>query len=513
MLDAIDGCPAPVVAAVQGHALGGGCGLVACCDVAIAAPDAQFAFSEVKLGIVPAVISPFALAKIGPSAARRWFVTGERFGADVALRIGLDARGRRRPRRCGDAGRRRAPRRRPRGGAGRRSNSPAPRSRPTRRRALIARHRTSDEGQEGLRAFLEKRARRGARTRRVPPFRDLTYPQISDARRARPPASRRLRTGREARSLDSIRCGGFSISRARSCSSTRCSSRRSHRCCRTTPTRSALGKGGAGVLSAAYPAGAVLGSLPSGIVAARFGVKPTVLVGLTIVAICTILFGIGDADVGARPRPLLPGHRERVLVDRRTRLARRRLAARAAGRADRPGVRDGDRRRALRPRPRRHRVGRRDAAGRSARSGSHRSALVAWAALMPSERPEQPQGIAALGRAFRDRRVLAGCWFVVLPSLLFGVVSVLGPLRLCRSSASARSRSAARSWSRPRSRDRTTSSSAGSPTGAARWRRSAAGSSRRSSSARCCPGTHDRFVLAVLIVCAELAFGTLFTPR
>ena len=53
MLEAIDSCPAPVVARVQGHALGGGCGLVACCDIAIAEPDAQFAFSEVKLGIVP----------------------------------------------------------------------------------------------------------------------------------------------------------------------------------------------------------------------------------------------------------------------------------------------------------------------------------------------------------------------------------------------------------------------------------------------------------------------------
>jgi methylglutaconyl-CoA hydratase len=89
MLDAIDGCPAPVVARVQGHALGGGCGLVACCDIVVAEPGAQFAFSEVKLGIVPAVISPFALAKIGPGAARRFFVTGERFTADVALRIGL----------------------------------------------------------------------------------------------------------------------------------------------------------------------------------------------------------------------------------------------------------------------------------------------------------------------------------------------------------------------------------------------------------------------------------------
>jgi methylglutaconyl-CoA hydratase len=89
MLEVIDGCPAPVIARVQGHALGGGCGLVACCDIVVAATDAVFGFSEVKLGIVPAVISPFALAKIGSSAARRYFVTGERFAADVALRIGL----------------------------------------------------------------------------------------------------------------------------------------------------------------------------------------------------------------------------------------------------------------------------------------------------------------------------------------------------------------------------------------------------------------------------------------
>jgi methylglutaconyl-CoA hydratase len=89
MLEAIDGCPAPVVARVQGHALGGGAGLVACADIAVAAEEAVFAFSETKLGIVPAVISPFALAKIGPGAARRYFVTGERFDAATALRIGL----------------------------------------------------------------------------------------------------------------------------------------------------------------------------------------------------------------------------------------------------------------------------------------------------------------------------------------------------------------------------------------------------------------------------------------
>src|SRR4051812_40450747 len=89
MLEAIDSCPAPVVARIQGHALGGGCGLVACSDIAVAADDAVFGFSEVKLGIIPAVISPFALAKIGPTAARRYFVTGERFDAATALRIGL----------------------------------------------------------------------------------------------------------------------------------------------------------------------------------------------------------------------------------------------------------------------------------------------------------------------------------------------------------------------------------------------------------------------------------------
>jgi methylglutaconyl-CoA hydratase len=89
MLHGIDDCPAPVISRVHGHALGGGCGLVAASDIAVAASDAVFAFSEVKLGIIPAVISPYAVAKIGPSAARRYFVTGERFGADVALRIGL----------------------------------------------------------------------------------------------------------------------------------------------------------------------------------------------------------------------------------------------------------------------------------------------------------------------------------------------------------------------------------------------------------------------------------------
>jgi methylglutaconyl-CoA hydratase len=89
MFDAIDTCPAPVIAVVQGHAIGGGAGLVATADIVLAHERAVFGFSEVKLGITPAVISPYVLRKIGESAARRYFVTGERFDAATALRMGL----------------------------------------------------------------------------------------------------------------------------------------------------------------------------------------------------------------------------------------------------------------------------------------------------------------------------------------------------------------------------------------------------------------------------------------
>ena len=88
MLAAVDRCPAPVIAGVHGYALGGGSGLAACADAVVAAPDAVFGFTEVRLGIAPAVISPFVLAKIG-AHARRYFTTGERFDAEAALRIGL----------------------------------------------------------------------------------------------------------------------------------------------------------------------------------------------------------------------------------------------------------------------------------------------------------------------------------------------------------------------------------------------------------------------------------------
>lgn len=89
MFRTIDNCPKPVVGQIHGAALGGGTGLAAVCDVAIAADDAIFGFTEVKLGIIPAVISPFVLAKIGASHARALFLTGQRFDARRAKHIGL----------------------------------------------------------------------------------------------------------------------------------------------------------------------------------------------------------------------------------------------------------------------------------------------------------------------------------------------------------------------------------------------------------------------------------------
>jgi methylglutaconyl-CoA hydratase len=89
LMETLDRFPAPTVAKVQGTAMGGGVGLVACCDIALVADSATFALSEVKLGLAPAVISPYVIAKIGASQARRYFVTAERFSARQALAIGL----------------------------------------------------------------------------------------------------------------------------------------------------------------------------------------------------------------------------------------------------------------------------------------------------------------------------------------------------------------------------------------------------------------------------------------
>jgi methylglutaconyl-CoA hydratase len=89
MLRVLDGMPQPTVALVQGPAYGGGVGLIACCDIAVAVPEAAFSLSEVRLGLLPAAISPYVVAAIGARQARRYFLTAERFDAGEARRIGL----------------------------------------------------------------------------------------------------------------------------------------------------------------------------------------------------------------------------------------------------------------------------------------------------------------------------------------------------------------------------------------------------------------------------------------
>lgn len=168
MFVAIDACPVPVIARVQGAALGGGMGLCAVSDVVVATADATFGFTEVKLGILPAVISTFVTPKIGESHARALFTTGQRFDAARAQRIGLvheivadeaaldervaalldelRAAGPTAVRAAKAVVREIAMQ----GAATAAEHTPR----------HIARQRTSVEGQEGLAAFLEKRAPR-----------------------------------------------------------------------------------------------------------------------------------------------------------------------------------------------------------------------------------------------------------------------------------------------------------------------------------------------------------------
>jgi methylglutaconyl-CoA hydratase len=89
LLRVLDELPKPTIARVHGAAFGGGVGLVAACDIAIGVPEATFGLTETRLGLLPAVISPYVVAAIGPRQARRWFATAERFDAAEALRIGL----------------------------------------------------------------------------------------------------------------------------------------------------------------------------------------------------------------------------------------------------------------------------------------------------------------------------------------------------------------------------------------------------------------------------------------
>lgn len=162
---AIDECPCPVIGQVHGAAFGGGVGLACVCDIVIASEGTKFCFSEVKLGLSPAVISAFAIRKIGLSQARRYFLTAEVFDADTAKQIGLVHEA------CSPEGLEAA--------VGRVMDSISVAGPKAVRQAkalakrvallesrealelsakVIASLRVSEEGQEGVRAFLEKRS-------------------------------------------------------------------------------------------------------------------------------------------------------------------------------------------------------------------------------------------------------------------------------------------------------------------------------------------------------------------
>ena len=160
----LDECPKPVVAKVRGAAIGGGAGLVAVADVAVAEEGTRFAFSEVRLGIAPATIAPFVVRKVGASHARSLFLTGERFGSarareislvhEVAPEGGLDAAVGEKVEGLLQGG--------PAAQAAvkgllRRLETTEPMERPGLASRLISELRTGEEGQEGLAAFLEKR--------------------------------------------------------------------------------------------------------------------------------------------------------------------------------------------------------------------------------------------------------------------------------------------------------------------------------------------------------------------
>lgn len=166
MLDAIHRCPKPTIAHVQGAAFGGGVGLVAACDIAIASARATFALTEVKLGLIPATIGPYVVEAIGARACRRYFQTAERFSAAEAHRLGLlhevaeddaalDARRDEIIAALLAGG--------PHAQAAARDLITAVAHKPVDDAMLgdtasrIADIRVSDEGQEGLQAFLEKR--------------------------------------------------------------------------------------------------------------------------------------------------------------------------------------------------------------------------------------------------------------------------------------------------------------------------------------------------------------------
>jgi MFS family permease len=271
-----------------------------------------------------------------------------------------------------------------------------------------------------------------------------------------------------------------------------------------------FGKTGAGILAAAFPAGALFGAIPSGIVAARVGPKPTVIVGLTVVAACTVLFGVAEHAWQLNLTRFLQGFASAFswtgsmawLVSaapagRRGTLIGTAFGAAVGGALFGPVL-----------------GGVASIAGTGwtfAVVGVLSLGLVAWAAATPGRRPSETQGPSALLAALADRRMLIGCWLVVLPSLLFGTLSVLAPLRLSALGFGAvaigatflcsAALEALNNVALGRISDRIGT-----------LRPIVAGLAVSAIIASLLPWPDRRLVLATLVVLGALAFGTLFTP-
>jgi MFS family permease len=271
-----------------------------------------------------------------------------------------------------------------------------------------------------------------------------------------------------------------------------------------------LGKGGAGVLAAAYPAGAIFGAIPSGIVAARAGVKPTVLVGMVCVAGTMVLFAFGETawqlDLARFAQGLASSFSwtgalawlvAAAPAGRRGALIGQAFAAAVAGALLGPVVGG--------------------IAGVAGIRGTFvvvaiaSLALAAWAAVTPAERPTEPQPLSALRDALRNRTVLAGIWYVTLPALMFGTLGVLAPLRLSALGFGAAAIGA--TWLVMAGLE----SANNVLLGRIADRRGPLAPIRAALAASAVVGVllpwpGSRLVLAALVVCAGLAFGAFYTP-
>jgi MFS family permease len=271
-----------------------------------------------------------------------------------------------------------------------------------------------------------------------------------------------------------------------------------------------LGKSGAGILAAAYPAGALVGAVPSGLVAARVGVKPTVLVGLLVVAACTVAFGLAheawQLDAARFAQGLASAFSwtgalawlvAAAPTERRGALIGQAFAAAVAGALFGPVL-----------------GGVASVAGTGwtfALVGLAELVLAGWALATPAERPARGQGPGPMIRALREPPMMAGAWFVVLPALLFGTLGVLAPLRLSALGwgavaigaaflcAAAIEAAANTVLGRLVDRVGTTSPIAGGLVASA-------------VVAALLPWPGRAAVLAVLVVCGGVSFGAFYTP-